>query len=129
MRLLNDFFCKEFVSLKCSRDTNAYIVSIFDQFQKPLFDFSNESLTLLYAEAKTTQSFIIFQRLADWLFICKTLYPEHLNSASIDFYHTLARMSYLQCFKMMNKTWITFEELSDDFIPLSEQAHTIIKQL
>jgi hypothetical protein len=127
--LLNEFFHKEFNSLNCREDTKAYVVGIFDQLQKPSFDFSKESLTILYSEAKTKQSFVIFQQLADWLFICNTLYPEHLHNASIEYYYTLARLSYYSCYRMMNKTWITFEELSDNFIPISTQAHIIIKQL
>jgi hypothetical protein len=129
MRTLNDFFYKEFDSLNCSKDTKAYVVNIFDQFQKPTFDFSKDSLTILYSEAKFKQSFVIYQQLADWLFICNTLYPEHLNSASTEYYHTLAKISYYSCFKLVNKTWLTFEELADDFTPLSSQAKKIIKQL
>lgn len=126
---LNDFFYEEFNSLNCREDTKAYVVNMFDKLSKPEFDFSKESLTILYYEAKTKQSFLIFQQLADWLFICNTLYPEHLNKANIEYYHTLARISYFACYKMMNKTWVAFEELSDDFVPLSTQAHIIIKQL
>lgn len=128
-RNLNDFFMQELTSLNCKNDTKAYIVSILSKYKSPSFDYSKESITLLYSKAMYEQDFLTFQNIGDWLFFCKTLYPEHLNSASEDYFHSLARLSYYSCYKLINKKWILYENLADEFIDLTESTRKIIQKI
>lgn len=119
---LTKFFEKTLDDLPCHYDTKAYIVSIYTKYKKAQCDLSKNSLTLLYASAKENQDFSSFQDIGDWLFFTKSLYPESLHGASEDYYHTLGRLSYYSCFKILKKQWRSFEELADNFITLEKEA-------
>jgi hypothetical protein len=122
----NRFLSNELQGLDCNDDTRAYIIGVFDQFRRPTFDFSMEPLGVLYAEAKNTQSFQKFSNIGDWLFIANALFPEHLNAASEDYYYTIGQMSYWSCYKLLNRQWKLYQELSDRFPELTEQARELL---
>lgn len=128
MNYLNKFFAIELENLKCDGDTRAYIVSVLDKFKAATADYSKDSLTLLYAQAKFTQDFNIFQNIGDWLFFCNTLFPEHLNNASKDYYYSIGQLSYYSCYRLINKQWKLYERMADDFIYLSNSTRTIIRK-
>lgn len=115
------FFEDHLKDLKCQPDTKSYIIGIYGKYKSSEFDFSKDSVTLIYAKAKENQDFITYQNLGDWILFTKTLNPNHLNYASEDYYNTIARISYYSCYKLINKQWKLFEQLSDEFIPLVNQ--------
>lgn len=122
---LNSFFTAQLESLDCNADTRAYIIGVLDNFKSADRDFSTTSITLLYSEAKYRQDFYTFQRVADWLLFCSTLFPESLNNASPDYYYSIARLSYYNCYKMI-RSWKLFENLSDEFIVLTSDSRKLL---
>lgn len=125
---LNYFFDKIFEDLQCQKTTKAYIVSIFAKYKDAKFDFSNESITLLYAQAKYNQDFLLFQSIADYIFFSKTYAPNHLNNASEDYYRNLGRLSYYSCYNLIKKQWSLYEEMSDNFVALENQTKIILRK-
>jgi hypothetical protein len=122
----NRFLSQELQELNCNYDTKSYIVSIFDRFRFATHDQSNQSISLLYADAKFSQAFEKFSNIGDWLFMCNTLFPEHLNGASIDYYYAIGQSSYYQCYKLLKRQWKLYEELSDKFPDLTMQARELL---
>jgi len=55
--------------------------------------------------------------------------PSHLHDASRDYYQTIARLSYYSCYKLINKQWKLFEELSDNFPKLERQVKTKLESI
>lgn len=123
---LKEFFNQELERLKCNDMTKAYIVSVFDKYKATNDDFSKESLTILYAKARYAQDFNTYQNIGDWMFFTRTMFPEHLNNASENYYTALAQMSYYQCYKIIK--WQLYEFLADDFIKLTNHSRKIILQ-
>lgn len=102
--------------LKVSNElTRAYIFGIFKNKLYNTNDLSKDSLTIKYAEAKFSYEFEKFQILGDWIFFTKSIYPNSLNKASPEYYDSIAQNSYYKCYKLLDKKWIVFEELSDQF--------------
>jgi hypothetical protein len=128
-RNINSFFDELLIDLKCQYDTRAYIVSIYDKYKAADFDLSKDSVTLLFAQARDKQDFLIYQNLGDWIFFANTIAPDHLHFASKDYYNTIARLSYYSCYRLINKEWKLFEELADDFESLEEQVKIRIPKL
>lgn len=124
---LNDFFNEVLKDLPCRYDTKSYIISIFDKYKKNEYNLSKDSITILYASAKEKQDFAMFQNIGDWIFFCKTLYPQHLNNASEDYYRVIGRLSYNSCYRLIQRKWKLFEEMSDNFIILENEAKKLLK--
>jgi hypothetical protein len=123
------FFTDELEELPCDANTKAYIVTIFAKYNTTVFDLSKQSITLYYSEAKTKQDFAMFQTIADWLFYCSSIFPEHLKNASTDYYTTVGQLSYHSCYKLIKRSWPVYDEMASCFVPLSLSARTIIQQL
>lgn len=123
----NIFLSTQLQALGCDHDTKSYIIGIFDKYKNISIDYSKDSLTILYADAKYKQDFYTFQNIGDWLFFCNSLFPEHLNKASADYYHSIGRLSYYSCYNLINKQWKLYEQLADNFIVLSEETRTRLK--
>lgn len=121
-RNITNFFDELLSDLECQRDTKAYIVSIYGKFKTAEFDLSKDSVTLMFAQARNKQDFLIYQNLGDWIFFANTLAPSHLRFASKDYYDTVARLSYYSCYRLINRQWKLFEELSDNFLILETQV-------
>jgi len=119
---LNDFFVQVLEDLPCRVDTKSYIVGIFTKYKTAQDDFSKDSITMLYSEAKMHHNFSKYQNLADWIFFANTIAPQHLNNASKDYYQTIARLSYYSCYRLIDKQWVCFEELADNFISIEHQV-------
>ena len=126
---LNNFFNDIFDELNCHRDTKAYITSIFSRYHSAAFDLSKDSVTLTFSQAKNNQDFSTFQNLADWIFFSKSFAPQHLRAASEDYYYNIGRLSYYNCYKLINGKWRLFEELSDNFIPLEKKTRQILENI
>lgn len=126
---LNTFFNEKLIELKCGDITRAYIVSIFSKYANQEFDYSNKSLTLVFAEAKHNFNFIKFQNLGDWLFWLETIHPKFLEANGKSYYHTLAQMSYYNCYKIINKKLKVYEVLADEFSDLTAKTKTLIRNI
>ena len=118
---LFDFF-NEIINIpNCEEKTRCYIISIFPDI-KIKDDLSNKSVTLLYNNAIQNYSFEEFRKIADWLFIAKSIYPDSLNGASKSYYNSIAQTAYHKCYIIMNKQWLIFEELADQFEPYTNSV-------
>lgn len=129
MQILRELLIRQLEPLQCTDDTKAYITALFIQYQRATNDLSTQSLTLLFSEAKTNQNFYLFQQIGDWIFFCSTIFPEHLHNASSDYYHSIGRLSYYKCYKLLNNKWPCFENLADEFVPLSLATREIIRHI
>ncbi len=121
-RNVTNFFDELLEDLECQRDTKAYIVSIYGKYKTSEFDLSKDSVTIQLAQARNKQDFLTYQNLGDWIFFANTIAPNHLKFASKDYYDTVARISYYSCYRLINRQWKLFEELSDNFLILEEQV-------
>lgn len=123
---INTFFSEVLNDLPCQADTRAYIISIFSKYKKADFDLSKDSISLVYSDAILKQDFHAFQTIGDYIFFTNTVVPEFLHNASIDYYQTIGRLSYHSCYKLINKQWKLFDELSERFNPLSNRAKRLL---
>lgn len=121
---ITKLFDELLIDLDCQHDTRAYIISIYGKYKTAQFDLSKDSITLRFAQARTNQDFLTYQTLGDWIFFANTIAPDHLRFASKDYYDTVARLSYYSCYRLINRQWKLFEELSDNFITLEEKVKT-----
>lgn len=119
---ISNFFEELLTDINCQRDTRAYIISIYGKYKSAQFDLSKDNITLLFAQARFNQDFLTYQNLGDWIFFTNTLAPHHLRFASKEYYDTVARLSYYSCYKLINRQWKLFEELSDNFLIIEEQV-------
>lgn len=126
---ITQYFDELLIDLDCQRDTKAYIISIYTKYKSARFDLSKDSITLRFAQARSNQDFLTYQNLGDWIFFANTIAPNHLRFASKDYYDTVARMSYYSCYKLINRQWKLFEELSDNFNVLESQVKTKLSYL
>ncbi len=121
-RNITDFFEELLIDLECQRDTKAYIVSIYGKYKSAEFDLSKDSITLLFSQARNKQDFLTYQNLGDWIFFANTLAPDHLTYASKEYYDSIAQLSYYSCYRLINRQWKLFEELSDNFRVLESRV-------
>jgi hypothetical protein len=126
-RNVTKFFEEVLSDLQCQNETRAYIISIYGKYKSAEFDMSKDSVTLMFAQARNNQDFLTYQNLGDWIFFSNTWAPKHLKYASKDYYDTVARLSYYSCYRLINKQWKLFEELSDNFYNLENQVKERLK--
>src|ERR1700722_15593831 len=127
MHDLSKFFVEKFEDLPCDENTKAYIVSIFGKYKTSTYDLSKRSITLHFSEARDKQDFLMFQTIAEWIFFCNSIFPEYLNNASIDYYYSIGQLSFYTCYRMLNRQLKIYEEMSDQFVPLSLSVREIIR--
>lgn len=126
---ITNFFEELLNDLECQRDTKAYIISIYGKYKSAQFDLSKDSVTILFAQARSNQDFLTYQNLGDWIFFANTLAPNHLHHASKDYYDTLAKLSYYSCYRLIDRQWKLFEELADNFNILESQVKSKLGKL
>lgn len=126
---ITNFFEELLTNLKCQRDTKAYIVSIYGKYKSAEFDMSKDSIALMFAQARNKQDFLTYQNIGDWLFYSRTMYPASLKGASENYYDNIAQLSYYNCYRMLNKKWKLYQQLADEFIPLSKMTRNILIKL
>lgn len=117
---LDALFNTQIEKLPCHQSTKAYISGIFTSPKKEN-DFSKESITVIYSQAKNEYRMDLFQNLADWILFAQTMYPDSLCHASPEYYQTIAQLSYYRCYRMINRQWTLFEELADKLPHLIKQ--------
>jgi hypothetical protein len=98
----------------CEEKTRSYIIDIFASISLER-DFTNESVTFALKDAYDSMSFKGFKELGDWLFFTKSMFPKSLKGADPTYYDSIARTSYYRCFMLLNKEWLLYEELADQF--------------
>lgn len=128
-RNVNKFFEEILSDIECQNETKAYIVSIYGKYKSAEFDMSKDSVTLMFAQARNNHDFLAYQNLGDWIFFSNTWAPNHLKHASKEYYDTVARLSYYSCYRLINRQWKLFEELSDNFYFLENQVKDRLKSL
>lgn len=126
---LNKFFEQEFKILNCKETTKAYIISILSKYKCANFDYSDQSLTIIYGQAKLNGNFSTFQNIADWIFFCEVIFPTYLQNASKEYYHSIAQLSYYNCYKLINRQIDVYEQLSDEFTTLIKLTKNIIQNI
>lgn len=99
----------------CNEFTQSYLIDIFNRYISQNVDLSKISLTLLYKEAIEKGKFEALQNIGDWLIYTKSIFPESLKGASLDYYESLGSMSYYKCYLIMKRQWKVYEELADQF--------------
>ena len=124
---LENFFINRLRTIPCSENTKSYIIGILVKYRSSHLDLSKNSITIEYALAKSNSDFLRFQTLADWLFFSKSIYPESLKNASEDYYNSIAQISYYSCFRLINKKWSLYEEISDQFPILTTTVNQAIR--
>jgi hypothetical protein len=120
------FFEQALQNLSCDKLTKAYILNILLDNIK---NFHHIDISTTYINAVTKYDFKSFQSLGDWIFFLESIYPKSLRAASQDFYFNIGRMSYFKCYKLLNRKWPLYEELSDQFIGYTQQIHSSMKNL
>jgi len=120
---LTSFFSDLFQDLPCEENTRAYIINLFTQYRSAQFDLSKESIGLAFLTARNKNDFLLYQTIGDWVFFASSLYPESLRHANQDYYFDLGRLSYFSCYRLLNRSWQSYERLADSFIPLSRHIH------
>jgi hypothetical protein len=128
---MGNFFNDILKPLSCRDDTKAYIIGIFSDFQKSIKnDLSKDSITLTFAKARFKNSFELYQKLGDWIFFSQVLFPEHLSgNASADYYISIGQISYYSCYRLLNKQWLLYEEMSDQFSSLEKKTKLLLRNL
>jgi len=121
--VLEDYFVEKVNNLSGRNDTKAYITSTFLKYKTITFDLSKEILILEYGKAKEKNDFSIYQNLGDWILFVGSLYPAVLKNPSEKYYYSIAQVSYYNCYKIVNKSWPCFEELSDTLPQITYHLH------
>jgi hypothetical protein len=123
---LNIYFSNQLERLKTDDIVRAYIVSVLTKYKNTNEDYSKESLTLKYIEAKNRQEFRSFQDLGDYIFFASSIFPESLNNASMEYYYGLGQSSYHYCYILIQRKLPILERLADEFIELTNHTREII---
>ncbi len=115
-----NFFEEALSDINCQNDTKSYIVGIYGKYISATHDLSKDSITLLFAQARNNHDFFAYQNLGDWIFYKNTIFKD--DSINKEYYDTIARLSYNSCYKLINKKWKLFEELSDNLIKIEYEV-------
>lgn len=118
---ITKFFEEKLSDLECEEETRSYIIGIYSKF-KIDNDLSKNSITLLYADAKYSQDFVIFQKLGDYIFFSQTITPGYLKHASKEYYNTIAKLSYYSCYRLTNRKLNVYKNIGDNFEHLENQV-------
>jgi hypothetical protein len=122
---LHNYFDK-IINIYCSEFTKTYIIDILSS--KTKFNKAIPSYTLAYKDALDTYDFKKIQEIGDRILFAKSIFPESLKGASIEYYNSIASSAYYKCHIMLNKEWIIFEELSDQFTVYTLQIQESLRQ-
>ena len=119
--LLNDIDCHEF--------TKSYLISILTKYKSAQLDYSKDSITLLFGNARDRRDFHLYQSLGDWLFFSSVCFPKHLKHADQSYYRDITRLSYYGCYELINRQVKIYQELADQLILLETEVKERLKIL
>lgn len=106
---LSSWFSERLSTIKCSDDTKAYVISVFDKHKTSENDLSSSSIILAYVEARKTFQFSSFQTIGDWSLWSLSMRREIHNKQVLE---EMGRQSYATCHHMLRKQWALYEELA-----------------
>lgn len=95
-------------------ETSAYIKSVLRKYIRADNDLSDQSIVLMWFDAKETSSFEKFQDIGDWVFYSSAWFPDSIK-CDIDFYQSIGRSSYYRCYRFLKGSWPLYEEMADKF--------------
>lgn len=122
---LDFWFSENLKYVKCSDDTRAYIVGVLSKF-KPENDLSNQSLVLMYYDAKTSGNFYLHQKIGDWALWCQSLH--YLSISNKDLTETFGKLSYYSCYRLTGYKWEVYNELADNLSSITYQVYEIMSK-
>lgn len=125
---LEKVLIKRLVDLNCDDLTRAYIASILIKYKNTNFDYSRDSLTLLFEKASMERNFLLFQNIGDWIFFSQSIFPQHYISLQ-SYIENLGRLSYDRCYKIINKEFKIYQNLADDLPYLTKQTSRLIRNI
>lgn len=101
-------------SVSATHETISYVRSILSDGlrNKPGFDLSANSLSIMHMESILEGNFHNHQRLGDWVMFSHSIFVGETKDSIRQLELQLAANSYRICFNMMRE-WKIFEELSD----------------
>lgn len=126
---IGEYLRQRLSALNCHDLTRAYIVSIFEKQKSTENDYSTNSMTILYAQATEVNNFALLQNLADWIFFCQVLFPNHLRAASNDYYNAIAQGSYHRCHQLLNRQLDIYHQLSEEFPILVRKTKQLMPKI
>jgi len=119
---LDVWFDNALHGLRCDNDTRAYVAGVLAGFgTRADGDLSNESIVLMYNDARVNGDFSRFQRIGDWVLWVSTLYPKHV-AENITLVETIGRLSYYSCHRILRREWKLYEELAEDLPRIARDA-------
>jgi len=103
-----------------TRELGPYIEGVLSQYIHAQDDYSKDSVTLRFIQAQAQMNFAGYQKLGDWIFFLSSVFPEAAQQHKT-VYSMIGQSCYKKCFILLNKEWVLYEELADNFVPLSNQ--------
>jgi len=123
---LDDLFNRKLIKLKtCKEITKSYIISVLKKYITNKNYFNNQTIGIEYLQAQLNTDFAKFQNIGDWIFFIQSNYPDFFEKSSTSYYTSLGQSSYYKCYKILNKQWVLFEELADNFKEYSKNIHEV----
>lgn len=117
---LNQYFADLLQDISCQDTTRAYLINLYATFKSNHCDLSQQNISLMFLQAKQYNDFANFQKIGDWVLFAQTIMPKHLHPAN--YYQDIARLSYYSCYHLINRQWLVYNELADNFLLLERQA-------
>jgi len=102
-------------------ETSAYIKSVMQKYLHADNDMSDQSVVLLWFDAKQKMDFEKFQDIGDWVFYSSVWFPGSIRCDQ-DFYESIGRSAYYKCYRFLKGAWPLYEEMADKFHSLVNQV-------
>jgi len=124
---LDAWFTERLRTLDCSPETIAYVAGVLKAQAHPRHseDLSNESIVVAYSAARSSGDFVSYQRLGDWVLFVDIAMPGSMGNQR-DLIEVVGRLSYSACYRLVNRQWPVFDELSDRLPVLADAARTLL---
>lgn len=120
MNIMLNLFEEATNKLKVQDTTKSYIVSTLINYKSNyIIDIP---ICIKFSEATFNNDFKQFQEIADFILFAGSIYPAYFKNMNEEYFISLGQMSYLKCYKLINKQWKLYEELADK---LPEVTRTI----
>ncbi len=129
----DEFFYQVTSEIKAeTKEVQPYIHGVLTQYVQHQKGFPNDSVTLLFIQAQDDMSFHRFQSLGDWIFFLSSIFPTAAQKHQT-VYSMVGKTCYSRCHNLLNKKWMVFEELADNFnyfaLQVSEQIQKASRSL
>lgn len=123
---LQGWFSEKIQDVSCAETTKAYIVSVLHKYSlSSEDDLSKSSLVLTFLNANG--NFQTYQTIGDWVLWLGIFCPNELKLHGTT-YMTLACTSYDRCYKILNRKWELYEELSNRLPQIVLETHNVMQR-